>query len=171
MSNKEDIANLRLDTAISMFPNVYVTPVIESVDKNIPIAKELLKPNTREIYEACEWQYTILPLDENKLSDILNDYGVKFYANVMLSVNAKEFKDTIYNPQFANKHSGMWIADKSSPYHKDDECLGCLNSWTNVVVSGRSEVHDKDIVTSPCIFITSDWCYTRSGSLYKLIRE
>lgn len=170
MSVRDEAAKSRLELAESVFPVICVTPVFPGfAEDTTPLAKELLKPNTKEMYETCEWQHTVWPLDGHGLSDVLNDDGVTLYAKVLVKVNQHQFKDTISDYQIDYKHSGMWVADKSSPFHDESEqCNGCLNSFNNKAIVGISKTHSKYITTSPCIFITPNWCYTKSGSLYKL---
>lgn len=172
-TDRQEIAQNRLDVAVSMSQssNVLINPVIPGFMKDkTPLAKELLKPGTKEMYETCELQHTVYSIDGNKLSSILNDAGVQLYATVLVKVNNQEFKDTISDYRLIERHSGMWVADQNSPFHDTSEegCNGCLNSWNNRAIHGYLTSMSKYVTTSPCIFITQDWCYTTSGSLYRL---
>lgn len=150
----------------------FLTPT----DNTIPLAYDLLKKGTREFYEACEMQYT-LPIDThmtNDIRDILNEKGLALYNDVLEKVNRKEFKDT-YSKYFVDSYnSGMWHANKDSPFFDQAEnVVCCLNTFRNRKIQGLNQRVNKVFTTSCCIFYkdsTDDdgWCYTASGSLYRL---
>jgi len=145
------------------------------------MAYDLMKPGTLEMYEVCECQYSVFPLvNEEKgardIYEILNHTGVKLYTFVLDKILKNEFVDEFTEFCVTTSNSGMWHADESSGYFDPAEHIrGCLNTFQNQRIQGISKAKNKVLTTSVCIFIANKeqvkWCFTKSGSLYKLGTE
>ena len=154
--------------------------IVPQLLKESPFAERYLKKDTFEYYLVANQQYSIYPVEWNntvpKLEDILNKDGLRLLIYVQMNVAKNNFKDTILNFNVDPSQSGRWYdtpeSSYSSFYNKGN--IGCtLNSWKNMVITGKSEASNERITTSPCIFINQDegWCFTLSGSLYRLKNE
>lgn len=158
--------------------HLYVPPVVQqqssssqTPSKRIDYAVDMLKSDTKEMYECCGLQYTILLCGTNTFEDVLNKKGKKLLKQVREKIQANQFKDTISDYTVMNSRSGMWTANKQSEYYDPTEQIdGYLCSWNNKKITGKSNRDSRDIITSMCIFIhkSEGWCYTYSGSLYAL---
>ncbi len=158
-------------------------------------AKDLIKPDTPEYFHTAFCQHSCLQLEmissydsdlpeeeegsltENLLQtltnvrqypEFLNEDGMKIFQEAQDRYNQGETKDTISNVGLRFVRAGMWVADKESKYFKPDGIGGIMCSWKNVIVIGKRESDSVDIQTSVVVFLTSEWCYTVSGSIYKL---
>ncbi len=141
-----------------------------------PPAAKYIKPDIEEYYLLPNMTYTI-PRRGGSYTGILNDEGLKLYTETLKRVKAGDFKDTVSRYQFIRSNSGYWEPNMSSPFFSKNFIL--LNTFKNIQVSGLTEeIYMKEkhkpsdkrhyMSTSPVIFYTSDWCLTKSGSLYKL---
>lgn len=155
---------------------LYIHPKIQQFSENNDemFAFNLLEPTTKEMYGCCESQYTILLCEGNTLEDVLNKRGMELLQKVREKVKLSQFKDTISSYTVINSRCGMWVANKQSKYYDPSEGIeGYLCGWNNRKISGQSK-HQGGIITSTCIFIDESgtdgckWCYTYSGSLYKI---
>lgn len=140
--------------------------------------KLLLKPDSHEYYLFAMYQHTIIPLPGNNIRDILTQDGLTLYEQVLQKVKDGLFKDTFFEHKIQKGQSGRWFALENSPWFgKSEYCekgiVGAFCTWQNSYVHGLAEKQGM-ISTSPCIFlmessnIQDGWCYTKSGSLYKL---
>ena len=140
--------------------------------------KSLLKSESHEYYLFSMLQCTISPLPGNDIKCVLSKKGLELYEEVSKKVKDGLFKDTFLEHQLEKGNSGPWFALENSPWfgkskYIEDGFVGSFNSWNNTHIHGVSEKQGR-ISTSTCIFVinsTSDeegWCYTKSGSLYKL---
>lgn len=171
--NRDELAQKRIETAIAMNEAVSVNVVYPgATTSESPFAYELLKEDTEERYNACEAQYTIILEKDNRLEDVLNEQGLRLYLAVLRKVEAQEFKNVLVPYAVEFGHSGMWHCNKKSPFFdaKEGVCA-FLNTFRNKLVVGYVKEMNKILSTSACIFVTEEWCYTRSGSLYKLEGE
>ena len=144
--------------------------------------KQLLKSDSKEYFLFAFSQCTISPLPGNNLNDILSEKGHELYNQVLKKVKDCVFKDTISNYSIQNIESGKWFALENSPWF--DKCkpygdgiTGTFHSWQNIQIKGFAEKHAFSFInTSSCVFFVEatdnddGWCYTKSGSLYKLIK-
>lgn len=139
--------------------------------------RDWIKPDVAEWYFSASTQCYM----NKKLLPVMNEKGKKKYEEVLALVRDKKFKNEFVTYRIDPALSGSWYADPMSKFFKMDNpiaekgTLGMINTWLNVVIVGT--LANGEIVTSsPCIFISekdndSDevkWCYTSSGSLYKL---
>ena len=150
---------------------IITRPFYEDANEVAPAAK-YMKKDTEEYYYLASDQYTVRPCSEGTdLMDILSPDGIKLYQTTQQRYERGEWKDSFdqYGLEMAN--SGFWSADKESQYYLSDKPHTYLNSWNNVNVVGYSEKIGAWITTSPAIFVTENWCLTKSGSLYKLNGE
>nr|QBK85519.1 MAG: hypothetical protein LCMAC101_01060 [Marseillevirus LCMAC101] len=100
----------------------------------------------------------------------LNEKGKKFYSEVLENVKQDHFKGQISDADVKNRRSGVWTENTDHPYHNPDnpESVGThLCTMGNAYISGSKD--GGPISTSNLIFVTKDWVYTSSGSLYKII--
>ncbi len=162
------------------------------------MAYDLIKPGTLEMYEVCECQYSVFnlykyPKGGKTLVEILNYIGQKLYEFVLEKVAKNEFTDELTDYVMTYENSGMWHANEMSEYFDpSNEMKGCLNSFNNRHITGFSKKNNNMMTTSACIFIMNGgenggvndeendeendgvndrdikWCFTKSGSLYKL---
>lgn len=173
---------------------VLMSEIIPRDLSGVPIALELLKDGSIEKFEACEQQYTIsIPKNSNsffrniteyiteseKILDILNDKGKEIYNLILEKVERKEFKDTFTKYAYTSNHSGAWFPDKKSKFYDTEESINAyLNTFKNVTIVGNS-VEKGPIQTSVILFFKDSivengeikeygWCYSKSGSLYRL---
>ena len=138
-------------------------------DPGEPIPTYFLKPDCEEYYRCCSEQVTMHPRYSQSLDEILNDAGKELYQKIKEKANntipKKEFEMYCIIPV----RSGSWFSDQTSKYHGGVKAT--FNSFENLAVWGKSE--NDYYQTSPCFFINVNegWCYTKSGSFYKLKSE
>lgn len=144
--------------------------------------KQLLKNDTHEYYLFASNQCTIYPLPQNKLKNILSSQGLALLEDILRKVKCKEFKDSALDYSICPQNSGYWMALKNSRWfgvstYWEAGIEGSLNTFFNKCIEGRFEKADNRLTTSPCVFIVEasefedGWCYTKSGSLYKLNKK
>lgn len=144
-------------------------------------AHQYVKPDTKEYYYITSDQITIPYNSLNESYEtILSEKGLELLQNIKEKVEKGEFKDTFVKYRVDLENSGSWFGNASSPFYNPTDCKGCLNSWGNIVIRGYTQelldnLHgnnpsysDLTMKTSPVVFYTNQWCYTKSGSLYKL---
>lgn len=159
---------------LNSHPNV----LCSNIDLSNIDYKQLLKEDSHEYYLFAFQQYTIKPLPGNVLNDVLSSKGVELFNSIVQKVKDRAFKDSFLTYEVCMDRSGNWFAAESSPWYGkseywEDGILGAFVTWNNNFINGNSEKQGA-ICTSTCIFIvepteTEDgWCYTKSGSLYKL---
>lgn len=172
--NRDQVAQQRLDMAEKLSPQVVMCKEVPGfIKSDKPFARELLTPGTKEMYNCCEWQYSIILCPGSTFEDVLNTRGMKMLRRAREMVKANQFNDTIYEYHTLFEASGLWTADQQSQYHSG-KITASLCSLNNICVSGTSgKEHDakKNVIsTSACVFINEQegWCYTQSGSLYKI---
>ena len=169
-NNEDDNNDATDENFIIIEPKViFRRPFMEDANDEAPAAK-YIKPDTKEYYYLSSNQYTVRTGDESTdLSDILTEEGKVLFDESQDKFKKGEYKDTFTEYCRDPGRSGFWSADESSKYFDaNKEVRGCLNSWNNVRVTGISNKCNECMTTSPVIFITENWCLTRSGSLYKL---
>jgi len=136
-----------------------------------PVTK-YIKPNTIEYYYICSNQVTINVFNENtKMYNILSDEGMKLYNKAQHRYNNCEWNDVLSTYGIEYVKSGFWYADIDSCYYDENETTGYLKTYNNIIVVGYSDARKDWAITSEVIFLTSNWCLTRSMNLYKLITE
>jgi len=142
-----------------------------------------VNPDTHEHYHFSLGQYTLYPTD--KYLPLLTDKGKQLYETVMTKVRNGEYKGEIVEYSLNWDRSGPWFAKPESRFYgtaktpdSDSTIQGCYNCRDNITITGKT-ADGKPITTSCCIFICdqegqegqtsqANWCYTLSGSLYKL---
>lgn len=162
-------SQVSLDRGEKECPILITRPFYIDANDESPAAK-YVKSETLEYYHMASDQYTVQPYtDESSLTDILTQEGLKLLNDTQELYDRSGWKDVLgkYGTEIAN--SGFWSPDKESRYYEND-CT-CLNSWHNLLVTGYSQSLRHFITTSPIIFITTQWCLTKNGSLYKLEGE
>ena len=139
-----------------------------------PEAARLLRYGTREYFRVSSRQLTVYPLkpDETNYEDIFSAAGWLIYNAAQQRYAAGDVKD--YAPEYRIQWevAGSWMKDPASPYEYNDEgeekIEGILNAWHNATIVGKMELAGAVMATSTCVFITHNWCLTRSGSIYRL---
>lgn len=150
-----------------------MNPAAQSRDN----AHTWVKPDTHEHYHFSLGQYTLYPTD--KFVPLLTDKGKSLLESVQKKVQNKEYKGEIVEYKLNWDRSGSWFAKPESEFYgtartpgSDPNLKGCYNCRDNITITGRT-TDGKPITTSCCVFICDtegqeNWCYTLSGSLYKL---
>lgn len=160
-------------------------------------AHKYIKKDSVQSYFLSRNQYSIHPFqfgapatiectDEEPKNVIttedLNEEGIVLLNKVLNMVKNEEYKDVINDSYLVRSTSGYWEVDDASPYfgtphpnlHAGENIKKVLNMWNNVNVTGVGSKGHME--TSACIFVNEGtrekdgWCYTRSGSLYKLVK-
>nr|QBK90087.1 MAG: hypothetical protein LCPAC101_03720 [Pithovirus LCPAC101] len=149
-------------------PILIIRPFMKDSNDESPVAK-YIKTDTKEYYYLSSNQYTVI-LKNINLNDILTDEGQLLYNEYQNKFEQGDYKDTFINYCLVKCLSGFWSPNKTDKYYNNTDCI-CLNTWNNINITGFSSKVEKYITTSPVIFLTNDWCLTKSGSLYKLIKE
>ena len=129
-------------------------------------ARALLNKSGKEYYNASNYQYSI-HIQNNNIN-MLNSEGIILYNNIQKKINANNFTDTIINYMVMHTESGMWINDNNSDYYDITRAIAELNTSNNVKIYGMNKEKNEPILTSTVIMYSESWCYTLSGSLYKL---
>lgn len=131
-------------------------------------AKCLLNPETKEHCYCAAGQITILGSYEN----ILNERGIEFYQSVLKKVDQNDYKDTLVDAKFQMSKSGPWLNNKNHLYYQThppvNQLTALMNTWNNWTLTGFSEKHQQQFITSHIRFATKTWVFTESGSLYKI---
>jgi hypothetical protein len=140
-----------------------------NMDWDVAPAALYIKKNTKEYYYLSSHQYTVPPREN--IEEILTDEGKVLYNQTQKQYERGEYKDVFHTYGIEYRTSGCWYCEEDSPFYSVDDCRGCLNARNNIVVTGRGGRIDDWITTSIIIFITPEWCLTKSGSLYKLCSE
>jgi len=149
--------------------NVVFTRMMHPDVGDVAPATQYIKRDTEEYFHIANDQWSIIPRsNDTNLTDILTEAGLELYHQAEAQFRNNQYKDVFvkYFPEQAN--SGFWSADTESPYYTEGESHTYLNSFNNTVVNGLSARKNVFITTSPVIFLTDNWCLTRSKSLYKL---
>ncbi len=134
---------------------------------------EIMEGSIREYLESDSKQHYYSSDEQKLLGDPelaqLNDKGKQLYAEVLEKVKQSIFKCEIQDADVKNSRSGCWADNPVHPYYVNVEPIEVsirLCNMDNAYVSGV--LNGFSISTSSLIFITKDWVYTRSGSLYKI---
>lgn len=148
--------------------NIHTPTLI--ADERGSIIKSMMKPSTKQYFRVSSNQYTIPKNSIGNYDGILNKTGRTMYK--MIKNKAVEGKFDGYIEEYKidrGYRSGCWFFDKTSKWYEPDMC-NYLHSFDNKCVVGIHTVDGKrkPITTSPIIFYTDTWCYTKDGSLYKL---
>ena len=165
--------HIELAKKLSNSPHVLCTQHL--IEDGEPIPKYFLKPDSEEFYWCSNYQFSIHPKNNNKLSDVLNEDGKVLYNNIRKLVLSSIPQKTIdvYTLEYVN--SGSWFADQTSKYYlnANDKIKGAFNSFDNISIKGRIIGTKTWINTSPCIFVNIEegWCFTKNGSIYKLLEH
>lgn len=129
-------------------------------------ARALLNKSSKEYYNASNYQHTIHIQNNN--TSILNNEGLSLYNNIQEKINANNFNNTIIDYMVMHTESGMWINDNNSNHYDITRAIAELNTLNNVKIYGMNKEKNEPILTSTIIMYSELWCYTLSGSLYKL---
>jgi hypothetical protein len=134
--------------------------------------------------EAAEWYFSSSSqcYMDKKALQVMNEKGKRKYEEVLALVRDKKFKNEFVTYRIDHERSGSWYANPMSKFFNMDHpmaekgTLGMMNTWNNIVIAGTL-LNGEKVVSSPCVFMSDDttdndnavkWCYTSSGSLYKL---
>lgn len=154
----------------------------------------LLKSDSQEYYMFSSFQKTIIPINNeseridtssSSLEKILSDKGLIIYEHAKTLADMNDFKDEFIEYRFDRSNSGSWFGDENSFWYDKQTMYekgtkGSFNTWNNINIIGKTKHSgEKFVTTSPCVFIIHEcneeegneekgWCYTFSGSLYKL---
>jgi hypothetical protein len=139
------------------------------------LARDLVVNNCEEYHFIANYQFTVPQNNNGAYDSILTNQGKELYQSILEKVERQEFKDHITNYCFQYENSGSWFNDAiNSPFYDKKRCHE-LNTFNNKVVEGimRSKKDELELSgevfkTTPIIFHTDTWCWTRSGSLYSL---
>ena len=132
---------------------------------------DLLKENCLEYFLCSIDQITTKPHNKKtNYKDILNKEGLKIYEKICEKIKKKEFKDEISIKEIYTHQSGTWCADEESPFYNKNDNKMILNTYNNCSFIGV--LKEKEIITSTILMynIDENWCFTISGSLYKLVK-
>ena len=154
----------------------------ESYGAQGSMSHKYVKKDIREYYFLTDEQTTIPKNRYGTYDGILNDDGLAELQRIKQLVDSDQFKDTFVKYRFSPSNSGPWIPNKNSPYHTSENNMMALNSWNDEILLGLNKymidlmpreknLNEADVTwikTSPILFFTDDWAYTKSGSLYKL---
>jgi len=167
----------RLDLLVEMaehginngMSDIPIVMSLQEIGNDAPSAMYINK-DTKEYYYLATNQYTILPCNDNNndITTILTDKGKELYSQSQQRYEKGEVKDTLTIYNINQENSGSWYSDTTSPFYNKEECRGCFNTWNNRTINGKSLAMNEWITTSVVIFITPEWCLTKSGNLYKL---
>lgn len=135
-------------------------------------AHSWLNSDTKEYYFLSVSQYTLYPIEDYVSS--LNVKGKLLYEYVKEQANNNNYKTEIVEYYLERENSGGWFCDPTSKFYNTENKLtddpniqGIFNTLNNIVIVGILST-GQPISTSCCVFICNEWCYTSSGSLYKL---
>jgi hypothetical protein len=161
-----------LRTFISPHPNI---ALVVDPDHQINDAQKLLKPDSEEYFRVASHQITVYPLEGSgrTYADILSAEGMKLFQQAQQRYDRNDIKDTAARYSIRRERSGSWFKpDKSHfkwvNYQDEGEINGMFNTWSNLTILGEMENMKCVMTTSSCVFITDEWCLTKSGSIYKL---
>ena len=138
-------------------------------DQGPPFVEMFLEPESPEFFWRCSNQVSLYPTRSKSLFAILNDDGKELYQSIKDLYLKSEPKKTFQTYSVCPQESGNWFADKTSKFWNEDFGVASIHSFENRIVLGKT-ASGEWFTTSPCIFIDTDegWCFTRSGSFYKL---
>lgn len=132
----------------------------------------MTNPFTYNTFENFFWTYdTISLIDQNNLTNINNiiDQNIINEFNNISKLN--NYKNTFNKYSIQSVRTSIWKANSLHPYFEiyniNSPPLIHLNTFNNIVILGDT-IDGKKITTNIVKYITDDWCYTISGSLYKL---
>ena len=130
-----------------------------------------VKDTSKFYFQSTSGQRTIYSTEDEKLEEILNKEGIELYQKVLKKVENEEYKDTLQSLNIIHQNPGIWVPNESSPHYNPKEHQRHYSDLSNLVVMGFAINKGSNITTSTLIFLTNDWCYTFSGSLYKLEKK
>lgn len=149
---------------------LFIFPRDERDDEPSEAAK-CVRTDVKEYFTMADSQITIPSFPLN--IDILTDYGKQRFANVQQLVRDSPPKQIFQQYALMQSPSGIWCANEKSPWYNGQPHE--LNSDRNIVIHGLYYAPNSEkksfMATSPVIFVTQDWCYTHSGSIYRLIEQ
>ena len=138
-----------------------------------------VQENTQQHYFLANEQISLYPLSE--YTDVLTEKGQKYLTYCQQLADANEFKGEFVEYYVEFIRTGSWFADKTSQFYNtkhpflDGEVEGAWCTWRNACVVGLTS-SGKPMKTSACVILMNEgdgvhWCYTYSGSMYKLGKE
>lgn len=140
-----------------------------------PDAHKLLKPDSEEYFRVAAQQISVYPLEGSgrTYADILSAEGMELFQQAQQRYDRNDIKDTATRYSIRHERSGSWFKPENSQfkwvnYQDEGEINGILNTWSNLTILGEMENMKCGMTTSCCVFITDEWCLTKSGSIYKL---
>jgi len=135
----------------------------------------LLKPDSEEYFRVASQQISVYPLPGSgrTYADILSAQGLALFQEAQRRYQENDVKDKAIRYSIQNEHSGSWFKPQDSPfswinYEDEGEIKGMFNTRLNMCITGEMEKAKRMMTTSICVFITDEWCLTKSGSVYKL---
>ncbi len=129
-------------------PNVALQPPPESEDIS---ANEYL---LLEFQEKTSFGQITVCLPESGWTtnpSTLNPEGLKKFQVLEEKASHGDFKDTLSNIKYIPIRTGL-----------------VFSKWGNLSLGGVSQNRKQQVQTSLVIFVTDNWAYTQSGSLYRL---
>ena len=147
--------------------------VVDPADPQINDAHKLLKPDSEEYFRVASQQISVYPGSGRTYADILSDEGMILFQEAQQRYDRNDIKDTATRYSIQDERSGSWFKPKNSHfkwvnYQDEGEIQGMFNTWSNNIILGEMENMKCVMQTSCCVFITDEWCLTKSGSIYKL---
>ncbi len=129
-------------------------------------ARAYFNKSSKEYYNASNNQNTIYISNDN--ISMLNNEGLNLYNSIQQKINSNNFTNKITSYILMYTESGMWINDINSAYYDITRASVELHTFNNIKIYGMNKDKNEPILSSIVIMYGLTWCYTTSGSLYKL---
>ena len=137
-----------------------------SIKEIIDTAQLIDEKSTSQFYRSM-FQSTIY---EKEYGDLTDD-GVKLQKLALDEHMNGNHANHLKDAWFESAHSGSWCPDDTHPefanYRDTDGAVAMImNCFNNRIMYGTTSTDNKVIMTSPCIFITSDYVLTNEALIY-----
>lgn len=117
-----------------------------------------------ELYMCDAFTITV-PRRDGSYAGVLNSVGESMYAAVLERARRGDFTGRLSPHLVIDVASGFWVPDKHSKYYNPQDAIH-LNAFNNKVIVG--DLGNRVVTTSIVVFLTEEFAYTQSGSLYAL---
>ncbi len=144
--------------------------ILIPIPNNVP-AYDLFKDGTKEHYLVAGLQFSAILEDPEKSSyqDVLTPQGLELFNLHKERYENGDHKNTLIDWESVRDRSGSWHPNKESPFYNEEFNMYC--SWNNIKIMGTRQSDNKLMTTSIVVFLTDEWCSTKSGSIYKLMKN
>ena len=136
-------------------------------------AKNYTKTFLHESLQLTDEQDTIPRRVAEDYSSLLNAKGLQLWREVNQKVLEGNYKATFGKYTLLPSQSGAyfppgWTFRNDPSVEIPEEKVASLHTWNDLKIVTFDSNTKKFMESSPIIFYTNTWAYTRSGSLYRL---